>query len=71
LAASFVLVRQRTESGKALSPEKQRLVTKKEELEARIDRLKYEKAAMEENEYKHQLTALLLELARTQAEIDR
>jgi hypothetical protein len=71
LAASFILIRQRSESGKAVSPEKQRLVTKKEELEAKIDRLKYEKAAMEESDYKHQLTALLLELARTQAEIDR
>jgi len=71
LAASFVLIRQRTESGKNLSPEKQRLVTKKEDLEAKIDRLKYEKAAMEETDYKRQLTALLLELARTQAEIDR
>jgi hypothetical protein len=71
LAASFILIRQRSESGKAVSPEKQRLVTKKEELEARIDRLKYQKAAMEESDYKHQLTALLLELARTQAEIDR
>jgi hypothetical protein len=71
LAASFVLIRQRAEGGKAISPEKQRLVTRKEELEARIDRLKYEKAAMEESDYKHQLTALLLELARTQAEIDR
>ena len=29
------------------------------------------KAAMEENDYKQQLTALLLELARTQAEIDK
>jgi hypothetical protein len=71
LAASFILIRQRSDSAKTLSPEKQRLVTKKEELEAKIDRLKYEKAAMEETDYKHQLTALLLELARTQAEIDR
>jgi hypothetical protein len=70
-AASFILIRQRSESGKTISPEKQRLVSKKEELEAKIDRLKYEKAAMEEKDYKHQLTALLLELARTQAEIDR
>jgi len=71
LAASFILIRQRSDSAKTLSPEKQRLVTKKEELEAKIDRLKYQKAAMEETDYKHQLTALLLELARTQAEIDR
>jgi Peptidase C13 family len=70
-AASFILIRQHGEGGKTLSQEKQRLVTKKEELEAKIDRLKYQKAAMEESEYKQQLTALLLELARTQAEIDR
>jgi len=71
LAASFVLIRPRVDGGKALSPEKQRLVTKKEDLEAKIDRLKYEKAAMEESDYKQQLTALLLELARTQAELDK
>jgi hypothetical protein len=71
LAASFILLRQPAETGKSLSPEKQRLVGRKEELEAKIDRLKYQKAAMEESEYKHQLTTLLLELARTQAEIDR
>jgi hypothetical protein len=71
VAASFILIRQQTEGGKTLSAEKQRLVAKKEELEAKIDRLKYEKAALEEKDYKQQLTALLLELARTQAEIDR
>jgi len=71
LAASFVLIRQGSEGAKTLSPEKQKLVSKKEDLEAKIDRLKYEKAAMEENEYKQQLTTLLLELARTQAEIDK
>jgi hypothetical protein len=71
LAASFILIRQHGEGVKTVPPEKQRLVSKKEELEAKIDRLKYEKAAMEESEYKRQLTALLLELARTQAEIDR
>lgn len=71
LAASFVLMRAHGEAAKTLTPEKQRLVTKKEDLEAKIDRLKYEKAAMDENDYKQQLTTLLLELARTQAEIDK
>jgi cell division protein FtsL len=71
LAASFPVIRPETENTKNLSPEKQKLVAKKEDLEAKIDRLKYEKAAMSESEYKQQLTALLLELARTQAEIDR
>jgi hypothetical protein len=71
LASSFPLLRPRVEVAGNLSPEKQRLVTKKEDLEARIDRLKYQKAAMPEEEYRQQLASLLLELARTQAEIDR
>lgn len=71
LAAAFPLIRPETESAKTTSPEKQKLLAKKEDLEAKIDRLKYQKAAMPEEEYKQQLTALLLELARTQAEIDR
>jgi hypothetical protein len=71
LAAAFPLIRPESETAKSLNPEKQKLLAKKEDLEARIDRLKYQKAAMPEDEYKQQLTALLLELARTQAEIDR
>ncbi|HMF77123.1 MAG TPA: hypothetical protein VK604_15805 [Bryobacteraceae bacterium] len=71
VAASFALIRPQTETAKAANPEKQRLLSKKEDLEARIDRLKYQKAAMEANEYKQQLTSLLLELARTQSEIDK
>jgi hypothetical protein len=71
LAASFPVIRPEAENAKNVSPEKQKLVAKKEDLEAKIDRLKYQKAAMPETEYKQQLTALLLELARTQAEIDR
>lgn len=71
LAAAFPLIRPQSETAKALPREKQKLVAKAEDLEARIDRLKYEKAAMSADDYKQQLTALLLELARTQAEIDR
>jgi hypothetical protein len=71
LAAAFPLLRPQVEAAKNVRPGKQRLVTKKEELEAKIDRLKYQKAALTADEYKQQLTALLLELARTQAEIDR
>ncbi|HTU43961.1 MAG TPA: hypothetical protein VMF91_02795 [Bryobacteraceae bacterium] len=71
LAASFPLIHPQAESAANVAPEKQRLLTKKEDLEAKIDRLKYQKAAMNPEEYKQQLTAFLLELARTQAEIDR
>ena len=71
LAAAFPLMRPPAQVAANAAPEKQRLFAKKEDLEAKIDRLKYQKAAMAPEEYKEQLTALLLELARTQAEIDR
>jgi hypothetical protein len=71
LAATFPLLRPQVETAKAVAPEKQKLLSRKEELEAKIDRLKYQKSVMPPDEYKQQLTSLLLELARTQAEIDR
>ena len=71
LAAAFPLIRPAANTEKVSSPSQQRLVTKKEDLEARIDRLKFEKAAMAPEAYRQQLSSLLLELARTQAEIDR
>lgn len=55
----------------AKDPEKQKLMQRREQLETEIDRLKYQKAAMPDGEYKRQLQALLLELAKTQAEIDK
>ena len=55
----------------ASDPVKRKLLAKKEELEQQIDLLKYQKAAMPVTEYKKQLTALLLELARTQEELDK
>jgi hypothetical protein len=70
LAAAFPLMRPEA-TANALSPEKQKLLAHKQQLEEKIDRLKYQKASLPEQEYKQQLTALLLELARTQAEIDQ
>jgi hypothetical protein len=71
LAAAFPLIRPQVELAASAAPEKQKLLAKKEDLEARIDKLKYQKAAMAPDEYKQQLSALLIELAKTQAEIDR
>ncbi len=71
LAAAFPVLKSKGETANAVAPEKQKLVAKKDDLEARIDKLKYEKAAMDEADYKKQMSALLLELARTQAEIDQ
>jgi hypothetical protein len=71
LASAFPLIRPQAAAATNIAPEKQKLIARKEDLEAKIDRLKYQKAAMDPGEYKQQLTALLLDLARTQAEIDR
>lgn len=71
LAAAFPVLRPHIEVARNTTPEKQKLLARKQDLEAKIDRLKYQKAALSEEEYKQQLTAVLVELARTQAEIDR
>lgn len=70
LAGNFVVLRPEENESETIAPGKQKLIAKKDELEARIDRLKYQKAVMNPEDYKQQLGALLLELARTQAEID-
>lgn len=71
LASTFPLVRFGTAAKAANNPEKRKLFAKKEELENRIDQLKYQKAALPAAEYRKQLTALLLELAKTQEEMDK
>jgi len=70
LAGSFTIVRLGANADAARDPAKRPLLAKKEELEQAIDKLKYEKAAMPAQEYKKQLTALLLELARVQEALD-
>lgn len=53
------------------SPAKHALLEKKEQLEQTIDGLKYRKAAMDPNDYKTQLTAALVELAKVQEALDK
>jgi hypothetical protein len=55
----------------ANTPEKQKLLAHKEDLEQQIDSLKYQKAALPIDQYKKQLGVLLLDLAKTQAELDK
>ena len=55
----------------ASDPHKAELMAHKDDIEQQIDQLKYRKAAMSPDMYKQQLTALLLELAKTQAELDK
>jgi len=52
-------------------PAKRDLLAKKEELEQKIDALKYQKAAMEPGEYKRQLTDALLQLVTVQGELEK
>jgi hypothetical protein len=70
-ASRFPLLRLGAAQVAANTPEKRSLLQKKEDLEQQIDKLKYEKAAMPTDEYKQQLTALLVELAKTQAELEK
>jgi hypothetical protein len=69
--ASFQLVRFGDAQKEFSDPAKRDLLAKKEELEQKIDALKYQKAAMTPDDYKEQLTAALVELARVQEELDK
>jgi hypothetical protein len=69
--SNFVLIRLGAAQKAFSDPAKRDLLAKKEELEQKIDALKYQKAAMEQNDYKQQLTAALLELAKVQEELDK
>jgi hypothetical protein len=71
LAAAFPVVRLGANAAAARDPAKKTLLDRKEQVEQAIDKLKYEKAAMAADEYKKQLTALLLELARIQEALEK
>jgi hypothetical protein len=71
LMSSFTLLRLGTSQQAANDPAKRALLVKKEELEQKIDTLKYQKAAMDPADYKAQLTAALLELAKVQEGLDK
>ncbi len=71
LATRFPLLRLGTAQAAAKDPEKLKLLAKKEEVESQIDKLKYQKAAMDVADYRKQLGALVLELAKLQAELDK
>lgn len=71
LVSNFTLLRLGAAEKAANNPAKRALLARKDELERKIDSLKYEKAAMSEDDYKKQLTAALVELARVQEELDK
>jgi hypothetical protein len=71
LMSSMTVVRIGANQAAMNDPAKRDLLAKKEELEQKIDALKYQKAAMDPGDYKKQLTDALLQLATVQGELEK
>ena len=71
LLTNFTVLRIGAAQKQANNPAKQAMLAKKEDLEQKIDALKYQKAAMDPADYKQQLTAALVQLAQVQQELDK
>jgi hypothetical protein len=71
LLSNFTLLRIGSSQRAANDPAKRDLLAKKEQLEQKIDVLKYQKAAMDPADYKQQLTDALVQLAQVQQELDQ
>ena len=71
LLSNFTLLRLGASQLAANDPAKRALLDKKEELERKIDILKYRKAAMDPADYKKQLTDALVELSKVQEKLDQ
>jgi hypothetical protein len=72
LLANVTLVRFAGRGGVVSNnPAKRALLARKEQLEQRIDTLKFQRAALSPQEYKRQLTEALVALAKVQEEIDQ
>lgn len=70
-AAAFPLLRFGAASAVVTDPAKRELIAKKDEIENKIDALKYQKSLMAPEDYKKQLTQLLIELAKAQEAVDK
>ena len=71
LLSSFTLLRLGPSQLAANDPAKRALLDKKEELEQKIDALKYRKAAMDPADYKKQLTDALVELSKVEEKLEQ
>jgi hypothetical protein len=71
LAATVPLVRNAAAAARVDTPEARELRAQKEKLENDIAALKYNKASLEESEYKQHLADLLLNLARAQQQLEK
>ena len=70
-AAAFPLLRYGSAAATPADPAKRDLISRKEQIENQIDALKYQKSLMAPDEYRKQLTALLLQLAKAQEAIEK
>jgi hypothetical protein len=70
-AGAFTIVRFGSAAAEVTDPAKRALLATKEEIENKIDALKYQKDLMDADDYRRQLTALLLQLAKTQEAIEK
>lgn len=70
-AAAFPLVRFGAASKAATDPQKKALLEHRDQIQAQIDQLKFQKTTMAPEAYKQQLTALLVELAKVQEAIEK
>jgi len=71
LMSNFTLLRLGSTKEAANDPAKRSMLDQKEELEQKIDSLKYRKAAMDPAEYKKEITQALVQLAKVQEELDK
>ncbi len=71
LAQRFAVLHTGSAVAMAKDPAKQQLLKRKEEIESQIDELKYRKASMSVNDYRQQLGKYLVDLAKTQQELDK
>jgi hypothetical protein len=70
LLSNFTLLRLGATQQAANDPAKRAMLEQKDDLEQKIDTLKYQKAAMDPADYKKQLTGALLQLAKVQEQLD-
>lgn len=70
MLASFTLLRYGNQEQAFNNPAMRALLSQKDSLEQKIDMLKYQKAAMDPDDYKKQLTEALVALAKVQAQLD-
>jgi hypothetical protein len=71
MLASFAMVRLGSSAQVANDPAKLTLLKQKEQLEQKIDLLKYQRAAMSPEEYRSLLSQALVALAKVQQELDK